>query len=66
MNRVQQCPACGQEFACEISLQGCWCSEVKVSAATRDALRGEYKSCLCRACLEAAEARHSTAPAAKN
>ena len=55
INRPQQCPACGEAFACEIGLQGCWCSEVKVSASTLETLRGKYKGCLCRACLEKAE-----------
>lgn len=55
LNRAQQCPACGETFACEINLQGCWCSEVKVSTSTLQALRAKYKGCLCRACLENAE-----------
>jgi len=56
INRAQQCPACGEAFACEIGLQGCWCSEVKVSASTLGTLRSKYKGCLCRSCLEKAEA----------
>lgn len=55
INRPQQCPACGEPFACEIGLQGCWCSDVKVSAATLVTLRSKYKGCLCRSCLEKAE-----------
>lgn len=55
LNRPQQCPACGEAFACEIGLQGCWCSEVKVSDSTLKALRDKYKGCLCRSCLEKAE-----------
>ena len=55
LNRAQECPACGQSFACEINLQGCWCSEVKVSAETLQTLRSKYKGCLCRSCLESAE-----------
>jgi cysteine-rich CWC protein len=56
INRSQQCPACGEAFACEIGLQGCWCSEVKVSAAVLEVLRSKYKGCLCRSCLEKAQA----------
>jgi cysteine-rich CWC protein len=56
INRSQQCPACGEAFACEIGLQGCWCIEVKVSAAALEALRSKYKGCLCRSCLEKAQA----------
>ena len=56
LNRTQECPACGQPFVCEISLQGCWCTEVKLSAETLQTLRSKYKSCLCRSCLESAQA----------
>ena len=59
INRSQQCPECGEAFACEIRLQGCWCREVKLSASTLEALRGKYKSCLCRLCLEKAETKYS-------
>ena len=56
LNRAQECPACGQPFACEINLQGCWCTEVKLSAETLQRLRSKYKGCLCRSCLESAQA----------
>src|ERR1043165_9689795 len=55
LTRAQECPACGQPFACEISLNGCWCSEVKLSPETLQELRSKYKGCLCRSCLESAE-----------
>jgi cysteine-rich CWC protein len=55
INRPQECPACGEPFACEIGLKGCWCSEVKLSASTLETLRDKYKGCLCRSCLEKAE-----------
>jgi cysteine-rich CWC protein len=46
------CQACGAEFAC---LGGCcWCSDVTISAATRERLTAQFSDCLCRACLEAA------------
>ena len=61
LNRAQVCPACGQSFACEINLNGCWCSEVKLSAETLQELRAKYKGCLCRSCLENAEAMFSVA-----
>ena len=50
----QRCEACGEEFHCGASLTGCWCSEVKLSDATRAELRAKYRECLCRACLEKA------------
>jgi hypothetical protein len=59
LNRPQHCPACGEAFACEIGLQGCWCIEVKLNPATLKALRDKYKGCLCRSCLEKAEAQSS-------
>jgi hypothetical protein len=49
------CEACGQSFACEIGLRGCWCSQVKVSEKTRVVIRAKYRRCVCRACLENAE-----------
>ncbi|HJU91302.1 MAG TPA: cysteine-rich CWC family protein [Pyrinomonadaceae bacterium] len=55
LNRPQHCPACGEAFACEIGLQGCWCSEVELNPSTLKALREKYKGCLCRSCLEKAE-----------
>jgi len=55
VRRPQQCEACGQPFVCELGLQGCWCGQVKISETTRQMLRTNYKSCLCRGCLENAE-----------
>jgi hypothetical protein len=56
LRKSQRCEACGQSFACEISLHtGCWCQEVHLSELTRAALRTKYRNCLCRACLEKAE-----------
>ncbi|MGE0884418.1 MAG: cysteine-rich CWC family protein [Blastocatellales bacterium] len=39
-------------FVCEASLSGCWCSGIKLSAEGRKILRGRYKYCLCKNCLE--------------
>jgi hypothetical protein len=56
LRKSQTCPACGESFACELSLaKGCWCAEVKLSDETRQQLRERYSDCLCRACLEQAE-----------
>ncbi|MGH9962316.1 MAG: cysteine-rich CWC family protein, partial [Pyrinomonadaceae bacterium] len=52
IKRAQSCPECGEPFACEIGLKGCWCGQVKVRETTLKELRAKYKSCLCRACLE--------------
>jgi hypothetical protein len=47
-----QCESCGQPFSCGLSLKGCWCSEVSLTAETRVELRERFKDCLCRDCLE--------------
>jgi len=53
LRKSQACEACGETFACEISLgKGCWCGEIKLSDETRQELRAKYKKCLCGACLE--------------
>jgi Cysteine-rich CWC len=59
LRKTQECEACGESFACEISLSsGCWCREIELSDETRQELRTKYKGCLCRPCLEkAAEMR---------
>jgi hypothetical protein len=52
----QVCEACRETFVCGFSLKGCWCSQVKLSSATRAQLQEKYHRCLCRSCLEKAEA----------
>lgn len=64
LRKTQDCEGCGQSFACEISLgRGCWCMNVKLCEGTRQELRAKYKACLCRGCLERAEASHQAAEA---
>jgi Cysteine-rich CWC len=46
------CEACGNSFTCGARLSGCWCSEIKLSDATRAELKSRYSNCLCRDCLE--------------
>jgi hypothetical protein len=48
------CEACGQPFQCGAKLTGCWCAEVRLSEHARAELRGKYRGCLCRQCLEEA------------
>lgn len=60
LRRSQACPACGESFACEISLAtGCWCGEIKLSEVARAELRSKYTGCLCRACLEQAAVQYA-------
>ncbi len=64
LRKTKACEACGESFACEISLgKGCWCGELKLSEDTRQELRAKYSDCLCRACLEKAKARNSRSEA---
>jgi hypothetical protein len=60
LSRERVCESCGKEFSCGASLRGCWCSEVNLSDITRAELRGLYKDCLCRECLEKLSAKEST------
>ena len=67
LRKSQSCEACGETFACEISLgTGCWCGEIKLSDETRQELRAKYKNWLCRACLEKAAVTNSTSEAKAN
>lgn len=60
LRKTQACESCGESFACEITLgKGCWCAEVKLSEVPRQELRARYSTCLCRACLEKAEASYA-------
>src|SRR5262249_55604692 len=51
VRRSMTCESCGQPFACEVALGGCWCSEIRLSEATRSMLREKFADCLCRDCL---------------
>ena len=49
--RELACESCGTEFACTPGVGGCWCREVQLTDAARQAMRAKYGDCLCRACL---------------
>jgi hypothetical protein len=49
---AEVCESCGAEFRCGASLAGCWCAEVALDEAARAELRGRFRRCLCRECLE--------------
>lgn len=51
--RELTCARCGARFTCGASLAGCWCAEFHLSDTQRAELRGRYRDCLCRTCLEA-------------
>lgn len=46
------CESCGGEFVCGATLKGCWCTEIKLSEETRRKLKENFRTCLCRNCLE--------------
>jgi hypothetical protein len=48
------CQRCGVEFGCGGSC--CWCDEVALDAGVRENLRQQFSDCLCRTCLEQAQA----------
>jgi hypothetical protein len=52
LSRDLVCDSCGNSFSCGASLSGCWCSEIKLSDDVRAGLKGRYRDCLCRDCLE--------------
>jgi hypothetical protein len=52
LSRDLVCESCGKSFSCGASLKGCWCSEIKLGDEDRAALKGRYRDCLCRECLE--------------
>jgi Cysteine-rich CWC len=52
VERPGTCESCGQPFACELSLAGCWCSKIELTDAARAEMRSKYKNCLCPACLK--------------
>ena len=56
------CEACGGPFTCGAKLSGCWCAEIKLSDETRAELKGRYRNCLCRECLEKAAASEPFQP----
>lgn len=61
-DRYKTCPSCGGTFECTGT--GCWCGEVKLDEAAREALRARFADCVCPACLQrAAEAQPAPSPA---
>lgn len=56
LRKSNNCESCGNDFACEIGVKGCWCSQIKISDETKKYLRQNFKLCLCRGCLERIEA----------
>lgn len=46
------CESCGAEFTCNAGQETCWCFEVEVSPEKLEDLRENFKSCLCKDCLE--------------
>jgi Cysteine-rich CWC len=47
------CPRCTATFECQSA--GCWCNDVRLSAARLKWLERHYENCLCPACLASIE-----------
>jgi Cysteine-rich CWC len=47
------CQRCAATFECRSS--GCWCNNVRLSAAKLKWLEKHYENCLCPACLASIE-----------
>jgi len=47
--RIKKCPRCKESFEC--SMGGCWCEQVRLSAAMLKWLDRTFDDCLCPACL---------------
>jgi Cysteine-rich CWC len=60
VQRNRTCQSCGQPFACELSLGGCWCSTISLTEDTRSRLREKFSDCLCRECLTRLQREPST------
>ena len=45
------CEACGEGFVCKSMAAGCWCEEIRLTAAAREEISRRYCDCLCRDCL---------------
>lgn len=52
LSRELTCESCGNSFTCGASLRGCWCAEISLADESRAELKGRYRDCLCRECLE--------------
>ena len=59
--RPLTCESCGKEFACGMSLRGCWCAEVQLTDEARAELKKQFRDCLCRECLVKYSASQTTA-----
>jgi cysteine-rich CWC protein len=52
LQKRKTCQSCGQDFSCEAMAAGCWCEEIRLTAAAREEIARRYRECLCRNCLE--------------
>ncbi|WP_295443221.1 cysteine-rich CWC family protein [uncultured Thiodictyon sp.] len=51
---IKVCPRCGRVFECRRNDPAhCDCARVELCAATRSAINGRYRDCLCLPCLTA-------------
>ena len=59
------CPRCKTPFECGVQTGACWCRDVTLSAATRDAFAQYYDGCLCPECLDVLDKARPTVPSVR-
>ncbi|MEO7540076.1 MAG: cysteine-rich CWC family protein [Pyrinomonadaceae bacterium] len=47
------CQSCGSEFGCGAKVDGCWCTDVKLTDWQAEIVRSKFDDCLCPTCLGA-------------
>ncbi len=48
---IKTCESCGETFGCGAKIDGCWCTEVKLSQESAADLKAKFSDCLCPVCL---------------
>ena len=46
------CESCGERFSCGANSENCWCFDLNLTEQDLEQLEANFKSCLCRNCLE--------------
>jgi hypothetical protein len=49
---TKTCESCGAQFSCGANTEKCWCFAVDLSADALAKLQEDFKSCLCKDCLQ--------------
>jgi hypothetical protein len=60
------CPRCSTPFQCGVQTGACWCKDVSLSAATREAFAQYYDGCLCPDCLKTLDEARPPVPSVRS